>query len=394
MIAGTAVWVIYTYVYPERSTADNFRFFDDAKVMHQVLLEDPVSYFKLLLGIDVNDPSLQKYIVKMFNWDKEYNYFLYNDSRTMLRFNAVCMLFSFGNYHVHTIVMSLFSFVGGFYLFKTFYKFLKDKKHLLLLVICCIPSVLFYSSGVLKEGILMAGIGFFLYSIFNLKTGYKKPKYWFLLLVGTLILLIMKIYVFICLAPAIMYLGISGTVLKNRPFTLFVAFNVLAFAGLYLISVISPDYDIFYMLHKKKDDFTNVAMAYESGSFINTPDLQPTPISFLMYIPFAIYTVVLRPYLWEAGSPLVKFAAIENIFLLAFMALPFFAWKKKTLEEKRIIYFLLIFVFYLYILIGFPTTVLGALSRYKVPALPFIAIISLFLMDSTKFKKYTPFKHL
>jgi hypothetical protein len=191
-----------------------------------------------------------------------------------------------------------------------------------------------------------------------------------------------------------MYLGISSHVLKNRPFILFITFNVLAFVGLYLLSIVSPSYDIFYMLYKKKDDFTNVAMQYESGSFINTPDLQPTPIGFLMYIPFAIYTVVMRPYLWEGNGALIKFAAIENILLLAFMALPFFTWKKKAIEEKRIIYFLLIFIFYLYILIGFPTTVLGALSRYKIPALPFIVIICLFLIDSNKLKKLTPFKHL
>ncbi len=394
VIAGTILWAIYTYHYPERSTSDAFRFFDDAKVMHEALFEDPASYFKMLLGFDVNDPALQKYIVRMFNWDKEYNYFLYNDSRTMLRFNAICMLFSFGNYHVHTIVMSLFSLVGGFYLFKAFYQFLSDKKHLLLIAICCIPSVLFYSSGVLKEGILMAGMGFFFYAIFSLRTSYKKPKHWILLLIGMLILLIMKIYVLMCLFPALIYFMASSKILKNRPLMFFIVFNVLVFAGLYLLSIILPDKNIFYMLYKKKDDFTNVAMQYEAGSFITTPDLMPNAWSFLMYIPFAIYTVIMRPYLWEAGSALVKFAAIENIILLFWMILPFFAWKKKTIEEKRVTYFLITFIFYLYILIGFTTPVLGALSRYKVPALPFLLIICLLMIDSARLKKFIPFKNL
>ncbi len=394
VIAGTVLWAIYTYYYPERSTSDAFRFFDDAKVMHQALFEDPSSYFKMLLGYDVDDPALQKYIVRMFNWDKEYNYFLYNDSRTMLRFNAICMLFSFGNYHVHTIVMSLFSLVGGIYLFKAFYSFLEDKKHLLLISIFCIPSVMFYTSGVLKEGILLAGIGFFFYSIFKIPKEYKKPKYWLLLLIGILILLIMKIYVFICLAPALAYYMLSHRVLKEKPFLVFVGFNILAFAGLYLLSIVAPDKDIFYMLYKKKDDFMNVAMQYEAGSFISTPELRPKPLSFLLYIPFAIYTVLMRPYIWEPGSALVRFAAIENILLLFCMIIPFFVWRKRSLEEKRVIYFLTTFIFYLYILIGFTTPVLGALSRYKVPALPFILIISLFFIDSLKLKKIISFKKL
>ena len=394
VLAGTALWFIYTYIYVERSTADNFRFFDDAKVMHNVLFEDPISYLKLLIGFDTDDPALQKYIVRMFNWDKEYNYFLYNDSRTMLRFNAVCMLFSFGNYHVHTIAMSLFSFLGCTYLFKAFYRFLEDKKHVLLLAVFCIPSVIFYSSGVLKEGVLMAGLGFFFYAILHLSSAYKRPGYWLLLVFGTLLLVIMKIYVFICLVPALMYWIGSRWVWKERPLVFFIVFNVSVFAGLYLLSITMPDKDVFYMLYKKKDDFTNVAMQYESGSFITTPELQPTPMSFLSYIPFAVYTVIMRPYIWEQGSLLVKMAGLENLLLLFCMVIPFFAWRKRTTAEKKIIYFLLMFIFYLYILIGFTTPVLGAIIRYKVPALPFLVIVCLFFTDASKLKKFTPFKDL
>lgn len=394
VLAGLVVYIIYTYVYVERSTADTFRFFDDAKVMHQALFEEPGTYLKMLFGFDTNDPALEKYIVRMFNWDKEYNYFLYNDSRTMLRFNAVCMLFSFGNYHVHTIFMSLFSFMGGFYLFKAFYPFLKDKKYILLIAIFCIPSVIFYSSGVLKEGVLMAGLGLFFYATFKLKNSVRKPKYWILFILGILILLVMKIYVLICLVPALVYFISSRWIFAKRPIVWFAIFHVLVFAGLYIISVAWPEKDIFYMLYKKKDDFSNVAMQYEAGSFIRTPDLLPHPLSFLLYIPFAIYTVLMRPYFWEQGSALVKIAGLENLILLLCMMIPFFTFKKRSLEEKRITNFLIIFIFYLYILIGFTTPVLGALSRYKVPALPFVLIICLLYIDPVRLKKFIPYKKL
>jgi hypothetical protein len=135
-------------------------------------------------------------------------------------------------------------------------------------------------------------------------------------------------------------------------------------------------------------------MQYEAGSFIETPDLLPTPLSFLMYIPFTIYTVIMRPYLWEQGSALVKMAGLENLFLVICMIFPVFVLKKRSIEEKRIIYFLLVFVLYLYILIGFTTPVLGALARYKVPALPLVLIISLFFIDTNKLKKILPYKNL
>lgn len=388
------VWVVYTYYYTERSTADPFRFFDDAKIMHEALFEDPGSYLRMMFGYDVDNPRLDKYIVKMFNWDKEYNYLLYNDSRTMLRFNAICMLFSFENYHVHTIVMSLLSLYGGVYLFKAFLPWLKDLKYLLLLAVFCIPSVMYYSSGVLKEGVLMAGLGFFFYAIFKIHSSWKQPKYWLLLILGTVILMVMKIYVFICLAPALGYYICSQRILKNNPLILFVLYNMLAFTGLYLLSVIMPDKDIFYLLYKKKDDFINVAMQYESGSFITTPDLKPNPWSFLTYIPFAVFTTIARPFIWEQGSLLIRVASIENTLLVLCMLTPFFFWKKRNLAEKKVTYFIFTFIFYLYILIGFTTPVLGALSRYKTPALPFVMILVLFFISAEKLKKIGLFKKI
>jgi len=394
ILAGTALWAVYTYHYTDRSTSDAFRFFDDAKIMHSALFNEPVVYLKMLFGIDTNDPAIHKYAIKMFNWDKEYNYFLYNDNRTMLRFNALCMLLSFGNYHVHTIFMSLVSLTGGLFLFKAFYRFLSDKKYLLLLIVFCIPSVIFYTSGVLKEGIVLTGLGLFFYGFFEAIAKPKSLVTWLAVLLGTFILLIMKIYVILCLIPAIVYFISSKFIFNKRPIIYFLLFHVLVFAFLYLISVIFPDKDIFYMLFKKRDDFSNVAMLYDAGSFISTPDLMPNAGSFLLYIPFALYTVCMRPYFWEAGSMLVKAAGLENMFMLLAMCLPIVSFKKLNSLEKRITYMLLVFVLYLYILIGFTTPVLGALSRYKVPALPVLFIICLFYVNSAKLKKIVSFKHL
>jgi hypothetical protein len=392
VIAGTALWALYTYYYTERSTADALRFYDDAKVIHSALFEDFGSYIRMMLGFDTDNPRLDKYIVKMFNWDKEYNFFMYNDNQTMLRFNAFCMLFSFGNYHVHTIAMSLFSFIGSLYLYKVFYKYLEDKKYLLLLAVFCIPTVLLFSSGVLKEGIIVAAIGFFLYGILNLFTQYKKISTWICLLIGAMLLLVMKIYIVACFVPALVYLFSSKWIFKKHPWLYFILFNVSIFAGLIIVSIILPERDIFYLLFKKRDDFTNVAIQYESGSFIPPFDLMPNPTSFLVHTPTALWIVLMKPYLWDVGSVLVKFAALENIFIVIMLIVTLVTRKKIIFTEKRIFYFLFIFVFYLYLLIGFTTPVMGAIVRYKVPAMALVVIACLLYIDTKKLKKIILFK--
>lgn len=394
VLAGTILWYIYTHHYTERSTADALRFYDDAKVIHSALLEDPGAYLRMMFGFDTQNPRLDKYVVQMFNWDKEYNFFMYNDNQTMLRFNAFCMLLSFGNYHVHTLMMCLFSYVGGLYLYKTFYRLMPDKKHLLLLAVFCIPSVALFSSGVLKEGIIVAAIGFFVYGVLNISREYKKISTWLILIFGTALLLVMKIYIIACFLPALVYFISSKWISKKQPWIYFLAFNASVFVGLVILSKLFPERDIFYLLFKKNDDFTNVARQYESGSFIYPFQVLPDPVLFLKNTPLALFTVFVRPFIWESFGVLAKFSSIENMIMLLLIVIRFITHKKLELPERRIFYMMIIFIFYLYLLIGFTTPVIGAMIRYKVPALSLVAIACLMYIDPKKLKKITPFKQL
>src|ERR1035437_9676446 len=57
ILAGTALWFVYSYLYADRSTADIFKYFDDSKVMYNALFSKPLDYFKMLIGVP--DPSLK-----------------------------------------------------------------------------------------------------------------------------------------------------------------------------------------------------------------------------------------------------------------------------------------------------------------------------------------------
>src|SRR5690606_31718473 len=67
--AGTVLWAIYTFIYPDRLTADLFKYFDDSAVMFSALAENPVDYFKMLFGIRNDTPYFsENYYTKMNNW--------------------------------------------------------------------------------------------------------------------------------------------------------------------------------------------------------------------------------------------------------------------------------------------------------------------------------------
>ena len=91
---GFCLYLIYTYYYTDRSTADIYKYFDDSKVLFDALFIHPKDYFQMLFGIDNDAPYFDVYYNQMNHWYREYDSNLYNDSHTIIRFNAAVRLLS------------------------------------------------------------------------------------------------------------------------------------------------------------------------------------------------------------------------------------------------------------------------------------------------------------
>jgi len=105
---GFLVWVVYTYYYTYRPTADVFKYFDASEVMFNVLKKKPIHFIKILLGIDCNGTEFYDYYDKMNYWNNSVNSIIYNDNRLIIRVNTIIRFFSLGYFHVHTVFFSFF----------------------------------------------------------------------------------------------------------------------------------------------------------------------------------------------------------------------------------------------------------------------------------------------
>jgi len=130
-------FLLYTFYYQDRSTADIFKFFDDSVVLFNLFHESPSDFFSLIFG---GETSLiqEAYINKLNFWVNSNPNELYNDSRLMVKLNALLHFVSFGYYGVHLVVFTFLSFVGFTFLYKAFERFFEYKK-LLLLVVFFVP---------------------------------------------------------------------------------------------------------------------------------------------------------------------------------------------------------------------------------------------------------------
>jgi len=107
--------------------------------------------------------------------------------------------------------------------------------------------------------------------------------------------------------------------------------------------------------------------------------------SLLSQVPLALATVLYRPLIFEASSPLVFAGALETLAaaVLTIMALsrtPFTATVRYVLTRPTLC-FCLGFVVTLAVGVGLTSTNLGTLSRYRMPLVPFYATLLIVLVS-------------
>ena len=195
---------IFIYTHPDTNNSvpsDTMRFMKESKILNNVFYESSKDYSTLLFGFSENKKLISKYLSETFLWDAG-SYTLVNDSRNLIRFNSLIHFISLGSTFIHKLFMCIISLIGVKQIFLSFEKYTKLNKTLFFFVIILIPSLIFWTSGILKEPILFLGIGLFT------RTLLVRDKSWVRVMLGLfsfLILLSFKPYNLICTIPAILF---------------------------------------------------------------------------------------------------------------------------------------------------------------------------------------------
>jgi hypothetical protein len=257
LVAGFALWCIYTFYYPQRESADIWKYYDDSEVVYNALDEHPGDYFRLMTGIGIDERIQHTYIDEMQHWDQQFENNLFNDSHTIIRFNALMRLISGGNYHTHSLFMCLLAFIGLCALYHWLYKFLWQWKKVVAFFLFVSPSLLFWSSGVLKEGILFFALGMLILHAWRFAEDKKKYRLvW--ICISVALLAMTKLYMLVFVIPSLLF----ALHLVKSPRFAFVKFTGLMalLIGLALgIDKVKPELSPFKIIANKQNDFLNLA---------------------------------------------------------------------------------------------------------------------------------------
>jgi hypothetical protein len=142
------------------------------------------------------------------------------------------------------------------------------------------------------------------------------------------------------------------------------------------------------ILERKQSDFKRLAEWQNAGSEFELTSIEPSVLGIAKVIPEGLANCFIRPLPWDAKGAIYYPAILENMILLMLLIGIILALFNKELyafdEAKNLLWFCFVFTLLLFIIIGITTPVAGALVRYKVPALPFLIVGCLYLLQNSK----------
>jgi hypothetical protein len=341
---------------------DTWGFHENGVLEYDLLFKDPNEYLTNLF----HDPY-EAGVSKFFDGYNSY----WNDLKGMvfIKILSIFNIFSFGNYYVNVIFYSFITLLGPIGIFRVMNDVFPGKRLSILLATFLVPSFLYWTSGLHKEGLIFTGISFVTYAMYfgikEKKFGYKRI---IALFVGLLLLLSLRNFLIVIIIPAML-----AWLLANKT-----RYGLAMFGGVYLFSCIffftarymNAKLDFPQAVVTKQKEFM---LLPKGGSTIPITQLEPSAVSFLKNAPQALNLSTIRPHPSDVRHILSLAAAIEiNLLLLMFIL--FLIWRKNGTRSRNVLYFCVFFSFSLLLAIGFSVNNLGAIVRYRSVIFPLLVV--------------------
>ena len=245
-----------------------------------------------------------------------------------------------------------------------------------------VPSFVFWSSGLIKEAVAVAGFGWILYGV-HLWIGEGRSARGSLLMgLGAVPVVLIKPYI---MFPLVLAVGswyywarsLKRGRLRIRPAAFAIA-AALGVGGIVVLGHQFPEYaaDTF-SIHTY--ELQQVGRGLRGGSNYALGAEIPTTLGAqLLYAPVALLTSLFRPLIFEARGLLMFANALETTVLTVLFARVLL---KRNLGgvlyimDDPFLVFCVVFVVSFGIAVGLASTNLGTLSRYRSPILPFFALL-------------------
>ncbi len=373
------IGLVYQYYY---GGGDTFNFFRHSQIINSALSKSLATWAKLITRQPVDgNPDMYAYVSQMF-WYRD------SASYTVAVIGAIFGLLNGTSYLPIALLFAYFSYTGIWAMYRTFTVIYPKLYKQLAVAFLFIPSTFVWGSAVFKDTVCMFGLGWMTYTVFRLFINRDfSMKNIALLLLSFYLIALIKVYILVAFLPALMIWLLSFYAGKIRSAALRwmarFAFTAAAVASFFFFTRVFADEMEKYSLEEiaQTAATTRGWISYVSerdeGSVYDLGAFEPTISSMLKKFPQAVVVTLFRPFPWEARKPIVLLSALEA-FLFAYFT--FQAFRKRGIvksfqmigTDPNLLFFIIFSLIFAFA-IGITTYNFGALSRYKIPCIPFYA---------------------
>lgn len=372
--AGVSYGYYYSTIPNFAASSDSWKFFFDAKSDTQLLYQNPVRYITSIL----DNP-----------YDREYRHLFssvnsyWNDLKHiyMVKIVSLFNVLSGSRYYVNVIFFSFVTFFGPIAFIRVMNDVFPGKKLLITCSTFLLPSFLFWSSGIHKDGIVFLLMSLLVYIMyFALKE--KKLGVRPVLLIGLCLLAIFPVrnHVVLACIPGLFAWWLAEKYFK-RKWIAFVLVTIIGTSVFFGAKFIHPKLDLPISIVLRNKDFSKLG----GNSFLPQRKLEPTFIGFLQNAPQALNHALVRPYVTEFLSPLYLVSALEILCIWLLVSIWFFRFTDNPYKHS-VVQFLFLVSMVLLLLTGYIVPQLGAIVRYRAIFFPFILVPIIATIDWKKNK--------
>jgi hypothetical protein len=278
-------------------------------------------------------------------------------------------------------------FILNWKAYRFFAELFPERRTLVAVAILFIPSVTFWSSGIVKDTFTYSFGLLFLVYFYKILFQHKWSVF-------NILWLLFSAYMVMSIKPYILYALIaSGFVwfgfanlhrIRNRVIRVFVLpFMILTvgFGGVWtmntVMQLVGGQYgNIDAMLQKAVIAQQDLKQEYYQGSAFDIGDYEATIEGALSVTPAAVVAGLYRPFLWESRSAVMLLSGLENLALLLLTLYVFFrvGFRQlfRSMGKNPFLIFCFVFSISIALGVGLSTSNFGALVRFKIPLIPFL----------------------
>lgn len=299
---------------------------------------------------------------------------------TMSAIAGFLMLATGDSVYGGSLLVSTFAFIGSVSLFRSFVHELRPfERHPVLVATLLVPSAIFWSSGIVKEAIVLGALGVLCLGIARVL---RFELFGVVgIVMGAVVISVVKPYVLFAVSLA--FAGAFYGQRRERLSWVSKAAAVpLAVGAVIGMTRLFPEFGIDRIgetMARTQYNFTITAGGsnVELGVVDDDAIAGASLLGQLRFLPLALLNVFARPVIFEVRNVSQAIAAVEMtvIVVLGFVTLRRFgvrrAWSELT--SSRWSTFCLVFILVFAPPVGLATGNLGTLSRYRVPMMPMYA---------------------